>query len=76
MRIVSVSLTEAGSWPLMAHTPPTASRSHYASAVVEGSDGRGKCHAEGGLDRKGAAEAVLDIMEGSEQARASLQAAQ
>jgi hypothetical protein len=42
----------------MAHTPPTASRADYASAVVEGSDGRGRCHAQGGLDRKGVAEAV------------------
>lgn len=31
-------------------------------------NGRGKCRAEGGLDRHGVTSAVLDIMEGSEQA--------
>lgn len=36
--------------------------------ALEARDGRGKCRAQGGLDRKGVAEAVLDIMEGSEQA--------
>lgn len=36
--------------------------------ALEARDGRGKPRAQGGLDRKGVAEAVLDIMEGSEQA--------
>lgn len=36
--------------------------------ALEARDGRGKLRAQGGLDRKGVAEAVLDIMEGSEQA--------
>ena len=36
--------------------------------AFEARDGRGKLRAQGGLDRKGVAEAVLDIMEGSEQA--------
>jgi len=36
--------------------------------ALEARDGRGKARAQGGLDRKGVAEAVLDIMEGSEQA--------
>lgn len=36
--------------------------------ALEARDGRGKRRAQGGLDRKGVAEAVLDIMEGSEQA--------
>lgn len=36
--------------------------------ALEARDGRGKPRAHGGLDRKGVAEAVLDIMEGSEQA--------
>lgn len=36
--------------------------------ALEARDGRGKVRAQGGLDRKGVAEAVLDIMEGSEQA--------
>ena len=36
--------------------------------ALEARNGRGKLRAQGGLDRKGVAEAVLDIMEGSEQA--------
>ena len=36
--------------------------------ALEARDGRGRVRAQGGLDRKGVAEAVLDIMEGSEQA--------
>ncbi len=36
--------------------------------ALEARDGRGKPRAQGGLDRKGVAEAVLDIMEGSEEA--------
>nr|WP_050447541.1 AAA family ATPase [Achromobacter spanius] len=36
--------------------------------ALEARDGRGKVRAQGGLDRKYVAEAVLDIMEGSEQA--------
>lgn len=36
--------------------------------ALEARDGRGRLRAQGGLDRKGVAEAVLDIMEGSEQA--------
>lgn len=36
--------------------------------ALEARDGRGKVRAQGGLDRKNVAEAVLDIMEGSEQA--------
>ncbi|MFC7409483.1 TrlF family AAA-like ATPase [Hydrogenophaga atypica] len=36
--------------------------------ALEARDGRGKLRAQGGLDRKRVAEAVLDIMEGSEQA--------
>lgn len=36
--------------------------------ALEARDGRGKPRAQGGLDQKGVAEAVLDIMEGSEQA--------
>lgn len=36
--------------------------------ALEARDGRGKLRAQGGLDRKAVAEAVLDIMEGSEQA--------
>jgi ABC-type cobalamin/Fe3+-siderophores transport system ATPase subunit/predicted metal-dependent phosphoesterase TrpH len=36
--------------------------------ALEARGGRGKPRAHGGLDRKGVAEAVLDIMEGSEQA--------
>nr|WP_237491416.1 AAA family ATPase [Malikia spinosa] len=36
--------------------------------ALEARDGRGKLRAQGGLDRKLVAEAVLDIMEGSEQA--------
>jgi len=36
--------------------------------ALEARDGRGKLRAQGGLDRKGVADAVLDIMEGSEQA--------
>lgn len=36
--------------------------------ALEARDGRGKRRAQGGLDRKGVAAAVLDIMEGSEQA--------
>lgn len=36
--------------------------------ALEARDGRGKPRAKGGLDQKGVAEAVLDIMEGSEQA--------
>lgn len=36
--------------------------------ALEARDGRGKVRAQGGLDRKHVAEAVLDIMEGSEQA--------
>lgn len=36
--------------------------------ALEARDGRGKLRAQGGLDRKFVAEAVLDIMEGSEQA--------
>lgn len=36
--------------------------------ALEARDGRGKLRVQGGLDRKHVAEAVLDIMEGSEQA--------
>lgn len=36
--------------------------------ALEAREGRGKLRAQGGLDRKNVAEAVLDIMEGSEQA--------
>lgn len=36
--------------------------------ALEARDGRGKLRAQGGLDRKAVAAAVLDIMEGSEQA--------
>ena len=36
--------------------------------ALEAREGRGKRRAQGGLDQKGVAEAVLDIMEGSEQA--------
>jgi hypothetical protein len=36
--------------------------------ALEARDGRGKLRAQGGLDRKNVAGAVLDIMEGSEQA--------
>lgn len=36
--------------------------------ALEARDGRGKSRAKGGLDRKDVAQAVLDIMEGSEQA--------
>lgn len=36
--------------------------------ALEAREGRGKPRAQGGLDRKGVVEAVLDIMEGSEQA--------
>lgn len=36
--------------------------------ALEARDGRGKLRAQGGLDRKNVAEAVLDIMEGSERA--------
>lgn len=36
--------------------------------ALEARDGRGKLRAQGGLDRKSVAEAVLDIMEGSEKA--------
>lgn len=36
--------------------------------AIEARDGRGKPRAQGGLDRKGVVEAVLDIMEGSERA--------
>jgi ABC-type cobalamin/Fe3+-siderophores transport system ATPase subunit len=36
--------------------------------ALEARDGRGKLRAQGGLDRKAVAEAVLDIMEGSQQA--------
>lgn len=36
--------------------------------ALEARDGRGKARAQGGLDRKDVADAVLDIMEGSEQA--------
>ena len=36
--------------------------------ALEARDGRSKLRAQGGLDRKGVAAAVLDIMEGSEQA--------
>jgi hypothetical protein len=36
--------------------------------ALEARDGRGNLRAQGGLDRKDVAEAVLDIMEGSEQA--------
>lgn len=36
--------------------------------ALEARDGRGKPRVKGGLDRKDVAQAVLDIMEGSEQA--------